>query len=70
MIHQKSNFKIWNYSIAGDNHSVSLANTIVHYMLQSIAKLLSEVELFRKFINEVFWATATETCNGRIRQVP
>jgi len=51
----------------GGNHSVSLANINVRYILQLTADLLSEAELFRRFVNDITWITASETSNGGIR---
>lgn len=52
----------------GDDHSVSLTNITVHYILQPVANALSETERSRRFIDDILWITATETSDGRIRQ--
>ena len=39
--------------VTADNHSVSLANIIVHYILQPITDILEETELFRRFIDGI-----------------
>jgi len=57
-----------NGFITGDNHSVSLANIAVHYILQPIADVLNEAELFRRFIDDITWISASEISNARIRQ--
>jgi len=57
-----------NGNITGDNHSVSLANIAVHYILQPIADVLNEVELFPRFIDDIIWISASEISNERIRQ--
>ena len=57
-----------NGIITGDNHSVSLANIAVHYILQPIADVLNEAELFRRFIDDIIWISASEISNERIRQ--
>ena len=49
-----------NGIITGDNHSVSLANIAVHYILQPIADVLNEAELFRRFIDGIIWISASE----------
>jgi len=49
-----------NGIITGDNHSVSLANIAVHYILQPIADVLNEAELFRRFIDDIIWISASE----------
>ena len=57
-----------NGIITGDNHSVSLANIAVHYILQPIGDVLNEAELFRRFIDDIIWISASEISNERIRQ--
>jgi len=57
-----------NRIITADNHSVSLANIAVHYILQPIADVLNEAELFRRFIDDIIWISASEISNERIRQ--
>jgi len=42
-----------NGIITGDNHSVSLANITVHYILQPIADVLNEAEHFHRFIDDI-----------------
>ena len=55
-----------NGIITIDNHSVSLANIAVHYILQPIADVLNEAELFRRFIDDIIWISASEISNERI----
>ena len=40
----------------------------MHYILQPIADVLNEAELFRRFIDDIIWISASETSNERIRQ--
>ena len=53
--------------VTGDNHSVSLANIIVHCILQPIADILEQTELFRRFIDDIVWVTDSESTNNGIR---
>ena len=53
--------------VTGDNHSVSLANITVHYVLQPIADILEQTEVFRRFIDDVVWITDSESTNIGIR---
>jgi len=46
--------------MTGDNHSVLLANIAVHYILQLIAVVLNEVELFHRFIDHIIWISASK----------
>ena len=48
-----------NGIIISDNHSVSLANIAGHYILQPIADVLDEAELFRRFIDDIIWISAS-----------
>jgi len=54
-------------TVTGDNHSVSLANITVHYILQPIADILEQTELFRRFIDDLVWITDSELTNIGIR---
>ena len=40
-------------TVTGDNHSVSLANITVHYILQLIADISEQTELFRRYIDDI-----------------
>jgi len=53
--------------VIGDNHSVSLANITVHYILQPTADILEQTELFRRFIDDIVWLTDSESTNIGIR---
>jgi len=57
-----------NGIVTGDNHSVSLANIAVHYILQPIAGGLREAALFRRFIDDVIWIATSKLSNENIRQ--
>jgi len=54
-------------TVTGDNHSVSLANITVHYILQQIADILEQTELFHRFIDYLVWITDSESTNIGIR---
>jgi len=45
-----------------------LANITEHYILQPIADVLNEAELFRRFIDDIIWISALEISNERILQ--
>ena len=53
--------------VTGDNHSVSLANITVHYILQLIADILEQTELFCRFIDDIVWIRDSESTNIGIR---
>ena len=56
-----------NGIITNDNHSVSLANSAVRYILQPIAGVLREAALFRIFIDDIIWIATSESTNENIR---
>jgi len=45
-----------------------LANIAGHYIIQPIADVLNEAELFRRFIDVIIWISVSEISNERIRQ--
>jgi len=51
-----------------DNHSVSLANISVHYILQPIAGVLREAALFHRFIDDIIWIATSKLSNENIGQ--
>jgi len=53
-----------------NNHSFSLANITLRYILQPIAGVLKWGEIFRRFIDCINRITASETANGSNRQAP
>ena len=57
-----------NGIITGVNHPISLANIAVHYILQPIAGVLHEAELFRRFIEDIIWIATSESSNENIQQ--
>ena len=40
----------------------------MHYILQPIADVLNEADLFRRFIDDIIWISASEISNEHIRQ--
>jgi len=56
-----------NGIITNDNHSVSLANSAVRYILQPIAGVLREAALFLIFIDDIIWIATSESTNENIR---
>ena len=44
-----------NGIITGDNHSVSLANITLHYIILPIANIIKEAVLFKRFIDDIIW---------------
>ena len=44
-----------NGIITGDNHSVSLANIAMHFVLLPISETLNKAPIFKHFINDIVW---------------
>jgi len=65
IIQQGSNFYRHNDEIiTGDNHSVSLANISLHYVIFSIAKILNKAVILKCFIDNIIWLSiGTNTTN-------
>ena len=41
--------------VTGDNHSVSLANIVMHFIIEQISGNLKRTELFRRYIDDIFF---------------
>ena len=41
--------------VAGDNHSISLANIVMHFIIEQIRGNLKRTELFRRYIDDIFF---------------
>ena len=53
--YKKEFFTQENGIITGNNHSVSIANVSVHYVVKSQAIKINKAELFVKFIDDILW---------------
>ena len=51
--HKEQLFKQANGIITGDNHSVSIANITMHYVIWPIAKHLEKSIVFKRFIDDI-----------------
>ena len=52
----ESNFYIQDKGIVtGDNHSVTLADITVHYILEPYSFVIESAEIFRRFIDDIVW---------------
>ena len=48
-------YKQTNRIITGDNHSVSLANIAMHFVLLPISETLNMTPIFKRFIDDIVW---------------
>ena len=56
IIQHKTNFFTQDSGIiTGDNHSVSLANITLHYILYPAANIINQAVLFKRFIDDIIW---------------
>ena len=56
IIQHKQNFYTQKTGIiTGDNHSVSLANITLHYVILPISDVLNRSILFKRFIDDIIW---------------
>nr|CAB3263302.1 uncharacterized protein LOC108950347 [Phallusia mammillata] len=44
--------------VTGDNHSVSVANIAVHYIVQSLRDVICGVHLFKRYIDDILWISS------------
>ena len=66
--HKEQFFKQANGIITGDNHSVSIANITMHYVIWPIAKHLEKNILFKRFIDDIIWLLYGDSNTRFIRQ--
>ena len=56
IIQHKQNFYTQKIGvITGDNHSVSLANITLHYVILPISDILNKSISFKRFIDDIIW---------------
>ena len=62
MILQFKNKFYWqsNGIIIGDNHSVSLANIAMHFVLLPISETLNKAPIFKRFIDNIVWIASNQ----------
>ena len=55
--------------ISGDNHSMSLANITLHFVILRISKTLHTAELFKRFIDDIVWLSYDTDRTNKIKNV-
>ena len=53
--------------ITGDNHSVSLANTALHYIVCQVSIEVEDPEIFKPFINDIVWLSFANQSRQNIK---
>ena len=41
--------------VTGDNHSVSLANITLHYVILPVSEIINQAVLFKRYIDDIIW---------------
>jgi len=67
VVQHESDFYTQNKGIiTGDNHSVSLANITLHFIILPIAETLNKAIIFKRFIDDITWIADGEEINNLI----
>ena len=54
--------------VTGDNHSVSIANISLHYLIRPIAKILNKAVIYKRYIDDIIWIATTPETNTLIQE--
>ena len=57
-----------NGIVTGDNHSVSLANIALHYLILPISSTINQSVLFKRFIDDIIWLSYGLDTTTKIKQ--
>ena len=66
--HQDQFYRQSQGLVTGDNHSVSLANITMHFIIQSIASDLTKTVLFKRFIDDIIFLSIGNNQTIMIKQ--
>ena len=66
--HKNKFFKQTEGIITGDNHSVSLANITLHYIIWPIAQFLQQTIIFKRFIDDIIWISQGEKLTNSVKE--
>ena len=66
--HKNKIFKQTESIITGDNHSVSLANITLHYIIWPIAQFLQQTIIFKRFVDDIIWISLGEKRTNSIKE--
>ena len=53
--------------MTGDNHSVSIANITLHYVLLPFAKTINHSQIFKRFIDDIVWLSFGQNTTQTIK---
>ena len=58
-----------NKIVTGDNHSVSIANICMHYILLPLAKVLNKTVVFKRYIDDIIWLSYNYSTTTKIKEL-
>ena len=58
-----------NGIVTGDNHSVSIANICMHYILLPLAKVLNKTVVFKRYIDDIIWLSYNYSTTTKIKEL-
>ena len=58
-----------NGIVTGDNHSVSIANICMHYILLPLAKVLNKTVVFKRYIDDITWLSYNYFTTTKIKEL-
>ena len=58
-----------NGIVIGDNHSVSIANIFMHYILLPLAKVLNKTVVFKRYIDDIIWLSYNYSTTTKIKEL-
>ena len=61
--YQDSFYKQNKGIVTGDNHSVSIANISLHFIIRPISKILNKAVIFKRYIDDIIWITNAQQTN-------
>ena len=67
--HQDEFYKQNNGIITGDNHSVSIANITLHYIIWPIKDVLKQAVIFKRFIDDIIWLSYGKIITDNIKTI-
>ena len=53
--------------VTGDNHSVSIANITLHFVLLPISDTINKAELFKRYIDDIIWLSYGQEITNNIQ---
>ena len=58
-----------NGIVTGNNHSVSIVNICMHYILLPLAKVLNKTVVFKRYIDDIIWLSYNYSTTTKIKKL-